>query len=238
MKNGIFGFIVALVICVCTFGILYTTKVINFSKCESKNCNCNNNNGDADKTPKGENLLCKITENINGNNFNTSMYKIDNTLIIVNDIDGQYLLSSGMDPLIEDEKGCKNYLRGKTTRTLISSDNEYNYYLYELLNGKKVVLKESLKYKSIYLVLDLGYYNSFGAVPYSKYNNYKENEVVSHNTYEVRDNILYEYQETGLFPEGENYNSSIVEYKYEFKYSNYTKTKTDNLYYCVAGCKA
>lgn len=218
MKKSIFGFIVALVLCTCTFSILYVTDIINF-----KSDNNTNNN-----TPTNDKLICKSTKKLEKNNYNFSVYNIDNNILLVIDTNGTYLTSLNLDLINFDKKLCNEVISEDIKRTFISSDDYNNYYLYTLPNDRMLVIKSDKSDKYFSLVLDLGRNYQYGIVNYDKHNNFTDSDVETINTFIVKDNYLYEYDDR----------ITVYEYKYEFKDNNYTKTKTDNLYYCTAGCKS
>ena len=217
MKNGIFGFIVALVICACTFGILCVTDVIKFK-----------DNNSATNASAKNNLICKSTKKLDGNDYNLFVYKEDKNVLLVMDVNGSYLTTTYLGLINFDGNMCNEVLSYDIKRTLISSDDYFNYYLYTLPNDEMLVIKASKSDNYFSLMLDLGRDYQYGIVSYDKHNNFSDDEVSTINTFMVKNNHLYEYED----------DITVYEYKYEFKDSNYTKNKTDNLYYCVAGCKA
>lgn len=221
MKNGIFGFIVALVLCTCTFGILYVTDIINFNK--------KDNPTDKENNPIiKDSLICKKTKKIGETNYDLSIYNVNNNLVLIIDANGRHLATEGLTLINFDENECNELLSGELKRTYISSDDYNNYYLYTLPNDYTLVIKSDKNDKYYDLLLNLGYNYDYGIVNHDKHDNYNNSDVQTISTFMVKDNHLYEYED----------DITVYEYKYEFKNNNYTKTKTDNLYYCVAGCKS
>ena len=217
MKNSIFGGIVSLTICGVIFAILCVTDVINFGK-------TNNTNNPTTK----DNLICKTTKKIGETNYNLSIYNTGKTSVLIMEANGTHLTSVILDLINFDEKMCKEILSSDLKRSFISEDKYYNYFLYTLPNDRLLIIKGDKSDKYFSLVLDLDYDYQYGIVNYDKLNNYTDSDVKTINTFIVKDNHLYEY----------NDQITVYEYIYEFKDNNYTKTQTNNLYYCVAGCKS
>ena len=103
-------------------------------------------------------------------------------------------------------------------------------------------MSENKTDKSFKSLLEVGYNEEFGIVPFDIHENYSENDIQAHHYYEVSNGTLLQYKEEILQGEegllNDKDNSIVHVYKYEFKDGKYTKSLISEKYYCVAGCKA
>lgn len=245
-KKGLFAIIVVVVVSICAFSILCVTGGIKLgnSKPDEENNNVTNKNNISNYINANDELICKTTKELDGNKYNFGVYSDGSNYYILADIDETYLtIMKNIEP---KDTVCDVLKSDKISRTLISSDNSYNYYLYTLpvndLSDSTIVVLESKMDKSFKSLLELGFNGDFGVVPFDIHENYSESDIKTHHYYEVSNGTLLEYKEEILQDEegllNDNDNSIVHVYKYEFKDGKYTKSLMSEKYYCVAGCKA
>ena len=250
-KKGIFTVIVTVVVCACAFAILCVTDVITFNKKDNNVNNENNNNSNVTNKNNISNyinakdeLICKTTQELDENKYNFGLYSDGSNYYILADVDENYFTTiKNAEP---KDKVCEALKNNKITRSLISSDNSYNYYLYTLpvndLGDTSLVMSENKTDKSFKSLLEVGYNEEYGIVPFDIHENYSENDIQAHHYYEVSNGTLLQYKEEILQGEegllNDKDNSIVHVYKYEFKDGKYTKSLISEKYYCVAGCKA
>ena len=186
MKNSIFGAIVAVVVCACIFSILCVTDVISFNKNNKVNNTDNNTQKDVKETK-----LCTTSKTLDNNEYKIAIYKVEdgkknnkidylvnNKSIYTYNLDLYKDRVGGIDVFpINTWKECEVYIydiednnhRDIFNIKKITSDNNYNYYLFNVPYLNNLAISENKTTKEFKNLKDLGFNQDYGVVTYEAY---------------------------------------------------------------------
>lgn len=245
MKNSIFGAIIALIVCACIFSILCVTDVISFNKNNKVNNTDNNTQKDVKETK-----LCTTSKTLDNNEYKIAIYKVEdgkknnkidylvnNKSIYTYNLDLYKDRVGGIDVFpINTWKECEVYIydiednnhRDIFNIKKITSDNNYNYYLFNVPNLNNLAISENKTTKEFKNLKDLGFNQDYGVVTYETYQKQTENmQCLDRKTIDVVDDYLSEL----VLPKDISKSEIVTENKYTFKDGKIEQVKSDNLYY-------
>ena len=229
MKKILLGILVGFVVLSTTFAVLYKTDVISFN---DKN---NDKKQDIKSDDDLEKVICSQNVDIDGDKYVYTIKEMNNevTLLIIKNSKTFFSKTYDKDGFEFDVYNYANECGG-LYREFISSDSEYNYYLYKVpMMGKYIyynVVYSELKsnkddMKELLTIISGGNTIS-GIVPIEKENNWNYEDIVPY--VRIENNSLYQLKVK---------NDEVIEIKYQFMKNSVEETLTNKQYIQVANKK-